>query len=114
MIELKYVSKTFQDTPALTRITAQIQDGLIFGLVGSNGAGKSTLLRLISGILMPEEGEVTLDGSPIFEHPDVKKQICFLSAEKEAPDLFQGTEKTGVPPAGLLHGNPVSALRRDL
>ncbi len=79
MIELKYVSKTFQDTPALTRITAQIQDGLIFGLVGSNGAGKSTLLRLISGILMPEEGEVTLDGSPIFEHPDVKKQICFLS-----------------------------------
>ena len=42
MIELKYVSKTFRDTSALTRVSAQIQDGLIFGLVGSNGAGKST------------------------------------------------------------------------
>lgn len=56
MIELKHVSKSFQDTPALAQVTAQIQDGLIFGLVGSNGAGKSTLLRLVSGILKPEEG----------------------------------------------------------
>ena len=79
MIELKYVSKTFRDTSALTRVSAQIQDGLIFGLVGSNGAGKSTLLRLISGILEPEEGEVVLDGTPVFEHPDAKRQICFLS-----------------------------------
>ena len=79
MIELKHVSKSFQDTPALAQVTAQIQDGLIFGLVGSNGAGKSTLLRLVSGILKPEEGEITLDTIPVFEHSDVKKQICFLS-----------------------------------
>ncbi len=79
MIELKHVSKSFQDTPALAQVTAQIQDGLIFGLVGSNGAGKSTLLRLISGILKPEEGEITLDTIPVFEHSEAKRQICFLS-----------------------------------
>lgn len=79
MIELKHVSKSFQDTPALAQVTARIQDGLIFGLVGSNGAGKSTLLRLISGILRPEEGEVTLDEIPVFEHSEAKRQICFLS-----------------------------------
>ena len=79
MIELKHVSKSFQDTPALAQVTAQIQDGLIFGLVGRNGAGKSTLLRLVSGILKPEEGEITLDTIPVFEHSEAKRQICFLS-----------------------------------
>ena len=79
MIELKNVTKSFQDTKALTQVTAEIQNGLIFGLVGSNGAGKSTLLRLVSGILKPEEGEIMLDGRPVFEQCDVKKQICFLS-----------------------------------
>ncbi len=79
MIEVKHVSKSFQDTPALAQVTAQIQDGLIFGLVGSNGAGKSTLLRLVSGILKPEEGEITLDTIPVFEHSEAKRQICFLS-----------------------------------
>lgn len=79
MIELRNVTKLFQDTKALTQVTAEIQDGLIFGLVGSNGAGKSTLLRLISGILKPEEGDITVDGEPVFEQCCVKRQICFLS-----------------------------------
>ncbi len=79
MIELKHVTKSFQGNPALAQVTAEIQDNMIFGLVGSNGAGKSTLLRLISGILKPEEGEITLDGKPIYENPEVKSQLCFLS-----------------------------------
>lgn len=79
MIELKHVTKSFQGNPALAQVTAEIQDNMIFGLVGSNGAGKSTLLRLISGILRPEEGEITLDGKPIYENPEVKSQLCFLS-----------------------------------
>lgn len=79
MIELKNVTKSFLDTRALAQVTANIQDGLIFGLVGSNGAGKSTLLRLIGGILKPDEGEVAVDGQPVFEQRGVKSQICFLS-----------------------------------
>lgn len=79
MIKLKHVTKSFQGSPALAQVTAEIQDNMIFGLVGSNGAGKSTLLRLISGILKPEEGEITLDGKPIYENPEVKSQLCFLS-----------------------------------
>lgn len=79
MIELTNVTKSFEHICAVDNVSATIQDGMIFGLVGSNGAGKSTLLRLISGIFRPESGEVTLDGMPIFENPDSKRQICFLS-----------------------------------
>ena len=79
MIELKHVTKSFGKTNAITDVSAVIQDGMIFGLVGSNGAGKSTLLRLISGIYKPENGSITLDGISIFETPASRQQICFLS-----------------------------------
>lgn len=79
MIVLKNVTKSFQNTSALEAVTAEIQEGLIFGLVGSNGAGKSTLLRLISGILKPDSGTVTLDGEPVFEHSSAKRNLCFLA-----------------------------------
>lgn len=79
MIELKNVYKIFRDIHAADNITASIQEGLIFGLVGSNGAGKSTLLRMICGVIKPDSGEVLADGEPVFENPSAKSQICFLS-----------------------------------
>ena len=79
MIELKNVTKSFQDIPALEQVTATIEDGMIFGLVGSNGAGKSTLLRLVSGILKPDTGTITIDGAPVFECTDTKNNFCFLA-----------------------------------
>lgn len=79
MIELKNVTKSFQDVPALEAVTADIQEGMIFGLVGSNGAGKSTLLRLISGILKPDSGTITLDGNPVYEQSSTKEALCFLA-----------------------------------
>ena len=79
MIELKNVTKSFQDIPALEQVTATIEDGMIFGLVGSNGAGKSTLLRLVSGILKPDTGTITIDGAPVFECADTKNNFCFLA-----------------------------------
>lgn len=79
MIELTNVTKNFQNICAVENVSAIIQDGMIFGLIGSNGAGKSTLLRLIAGILQPESGTVLLDGIPVFEHPEAKRNLCFLS-----------------------------------
>ena len=46
MIEIQDVSKQFDCVTALRHLTLKVQDGSVFGLVGSNGAGKSTLLRI--------------------------------------------------------------------
>ena len=58
-----------------------IQEGSVFGLIGTNGAGKSTFLRLASGILKPDEGQITLDGQEIYENTEAKKKFFYISDE---------------------------------
>ena len=86
MIELKDLDKTFHNIHAVDHVTGTIREGMVFGLIGSNGAGKSTLLRMISGIIRPDAGEILVDGESVFENPEIKSQICFLS---DSPYYFQ-------------------------
>ena len=79
MIQVERLTKKFQTYTALNQISVSVQLGSVFGLVGSNGAGKSTLLRTIAGIYKPDSGTVAIDGTPIFEHPNVKNDIFFIS-----------------------------------
>lgn len=82
MIDIKDLSKRFDDFYAVNGITAKIEDGHVFGLVGTNGAGKSTLLRMIAGVIKPTEGQVIVDGRQVYEDADVKKDIFYISDEQ--------------------------------
>lgn len=62
MIEIQDVSKQFDCVTALRHLTLKVQDGSVFGLVGSNGAGKSTLLRILAGVYRPDSGRVLING----------------------------------------------------
>ena len=62
MIEIQDVSKQFDCVTALRHLTLKVQDGSVFGLVGSNGAGKSTLLRCANFLDQAEDGTMVLDG----------------------------------------------------
>ena len=79
MIQVERLTKKFQTYTALNQISVSVQPGSVFGLVGSNGAGKSTLLRTIAVIYKPDSGTVAIDGTPIFEHPNVNNDIFFIS-----------------------------------
>ena len=78
MIIAKALTKKFDEKIALDSITMTINDGCVYGLVGSNGSGKSTLLRLISGVYMADAGEICVDGENCFNNPTIKSQIAFL------------------------------------
>ena len=78
MIHAKNVTMKFDRFTALNNMNCSIPDGCIYGLVGSNGAGKSTFLRLISGVYRPLEGTITIDGQPVYENPEIKKQIVYV------------------------------------
>ena len=54
---------TYTDFEALSHVSFDVRHGEVVGLIGRNGAGKSTLLKVISGILKPTEGSVTVRGN---------------------------------------------------
>lgn len=82
MIEIKNVSKKFGDICALNDINAKMEEGHVFGLIGTNGAGKSTLMRSICGVFRPEKGEILVDGEPVFENPSAKAKIFYISDDQ--------------------------------
>lgn len=81
MIELKNVTKGFDNFKVLDGINLEVQKGTAFGLLGSNGAGKSTILRLLSGIYKQESGEVLVDGESVYDNPEIKRRIFFIDDE---------------------------------
>lgn len=61
-IELKNVSKKFEDVEVLHNINLEIEKGEIFGIIGMSGAGKSTLVRCLNYLEKPTSGEVVVEG----------------------------------------------------
>ena len=82
MIEIRNVSKYFDQIKALDNISADIGEGQVFGLIGTNGAGKSTLMRTIAGVMRPNEGSIQIDGQEVYENPGVKSQIFYISDDQ--------------------------------
>jgi ABC-2 type transport system ATP-binding protein len=61
--------KTYAETDAVKGLTFEISRGEFFGLLGPNGAGKSTTIGLLSGLIEPTGGRVSIDGIDLFSRP---------------------------------------------
>ena len=82
MIEISNVTKQFEELTALDHVSASMEEGHVFGLIGTNGAGKSTLMRTICGIYKPETGSVLVDGEPVYENPTAKQKLFYISDDQ--------------------------------
>ena len=78
MLELRNVTKTFGGFKALDDLSMAVPKGTVYGLVGPNGAGKSTAIRCMVGVYRPDSGETTVDGSGVYENPDLKARIGYI------------------------------------
>jgi ABC-2 type transport system ATP-binding protein len=85
MIRIENISKSFDDIKAVDDITVDIGEQIVFGLLGTNGAGKSTLLRMVSGILKPDSGNITVDDMGVLDNEEAKKNMFFIS---DSPYFF--------------------------
>jgi branched-chain amino acid transport system ATP-binding protein len=65
VLAVESVSKHFGGVYALRNVTLKCRPGEIVGLIGPNGAGKTTLMNVISGVVVPSSGSVTLFGEPL-------------------------------------------------
>jgi len=74
---------------ALAGVSFEAYAGEIYGLLGPNGAGKTTMMRIISTLIKPDAGDVTVMGHSIRNAPDeVRKNIAFLTSELKLEDFF--------------------------
>lgn len=78
MIRVCNLKKKFDDFLVLDGVNMHVGKGEIYGLVGPNGAGKSTLIHHLTGAYKADEGEIFIDGEPIFENCAVKGRIAYI------------------------------------
>ena len=95
MLRLEQVSKTYakQGVKAVDGLTLHVQPGEIFGFIGPNGAGKTTTIKMITGILRPDAGSVTIHGHDIAREPIAAKRcIGYVPDAQEVYDRLTGLE----------------------
>ena len=78
MIKIDKLSKKYDKDYVLKDLSCTIKDNSIYGLVGANGSGKSTLLRTIMGIYDTDGGDITVDGSRVYDNDVIKQKMVFV------------------------------------
>ena len=86
MIELRGLTKRFNDFTAVDGVTLSVASGEILALLGPNGAGKTTTVRMLAAILAPTTGHAFVDGCSVVEAPrEVRRRVGLLT---EHPGLY--------------------------
>jgi len=109
------VTVLFDGVTAISEVSFDVHQGELLGLIGPNGAGKTTMLRVITGVVRPARGTVTLDGRSLDELPThlrIRRGLA-LSQQIVTPfrgmslldnvTLAAGADKTSSPVKALFH-----------
>jgi ABC-type multidrug transport system ATPase subunit len=79
-IEAKGLTRKFGDFTAVDHLDLEVEQGSIFGFLGPNGSGKSTCIRMLCGVLLPTDGQATVNGFDVAKQSeDVKRSIGYMS-----------------------------------
>jgi fructose transport system ATP-binding protein len=102
ILEARGLVKTFGRVVALDHADFEIYPGEVLGVIGDNGAGKSTLIKCLSGAIIPDRGDILLDGQPVhFTSPvdaraagieTVYQNLAVCPALDIASNMFLGRE----------------------
>ena len=121
VIEMQNIGKGFPGVVALNAVSIECYSGEIHALVGENGAGKSTLIKILSGVIQPDSGRITLDGEAVsFKHPleslnagisVIYQEFSLLPDRSVAQNIFLGRELTH---RGILQNAQMNAQTRKI
>ena len=88
LLKLRGVTKRFGGFTAVDGVSFELEKGVIGGLIGPNGAGKTSLFNTLAGLLIPDEGEIFLDGVPLHNLPPHKTFWAGLARTFQIPRPF--------------------------
>src|ERR1700683_290441 len=90
ILNVRNVSKSYDDKPAVDDISFEVKKGEIFGILGPNGAGKTTTLEMIETLRSIDEGKITVAGLDVGTQPNEVKKI--IGVQPQSPS-FQDKQK---------------------
>ena len=91
IVAADHLSKWYGQVIGLNDVTLSVPSG-ITGLLGPNGAGKSTFMKLVTGQLMPSQGEITVLGEPIWQNPGLYFRLGFCPEQDAFYERMTGLE----------------------
>ncbi len=110
VLTLNAVTKSYGRQLAVNEVSFVVPQGSIFGLLGPNGAGKTSTIRMITGITMPDRGEIRLFGEP--QNNDHQNQIGYMPEER---GLYRKlTVRAQLEYLGALKGMAPAALKESI
>ena len=93
IVDIKNVTKRYDDKLAVDNVNLQIKKGELFGLLGPNGAGKSTLISMLSGLIPFDKGEIFIGEKNVKAQPvEAKKYIGLIPQEIALYENLSGLE----------------------
>lgn len=78
MIEIKSLNKRFGKLTVLDGLDLNIDSGGIFAVLGPNGSGKTTLIKSILGMVIPDKGDIKIEGNSVLKQSDYRNNINYL------------------------------------
>ena len=92
-VELKDVTKRYNEIVAVNNLSLTVGTGEIFGLLGPNGSGKSTTLKMLLGLVPPTAGSVTVLGLDVQKQPvEVKQHVGYVPESANIYEFLTGIE----------------------
>ena len=78
-IDIQNLSKSYGDTQAVQHLSLQVEKGELFGLIGPDGAGKTTVFRMLTTLLLPDEGTATIEGWDIVrDYKQIRQHVGYM------------------------------------
>ena len=84
------LGKRFDKRPVVRGVSITVQRGEVIGLLGPNGAGKTTCFYMITGLIMPDYGTITLDGQNLTDLPMYRRARMGIGYLPQEASIFQG------------------------
>ena len=121
ILQARGLMKRYGTVVAMNGCDFELMPGEILAVIGDNGAGKSTLIKALSGAVVPDHGEMFLDGAPVhFKSPDdaralgietVYQNLAMSPALSIADNMFTSSAQTNEIASPFCPARPVRPMR---